>query len=364
MKRTGGNVLILTYNITLVNYLKLRLSEIREDFSWENIDVFHYHQFFRIRASECGLQVKYGSYEDVSFFDNSKNHKKYSAIFVDEVQDYTTQWLRIVMQNFLEPNGEFVVFGDPKQNVYHRPLDINGDIRLGVIGGVWNKELSTSRRFNNPRLASLATAFQSSFFKNQVTDNIKTDTDADNEFNFQTVNYIDLREKRSFDDLLNTIINIINDDSNGAKDFVLLSSYTKLLRNLDYSYRNRTGQATEITFVKKESLDKLKRIHNVVDEQHANWKFNKDYEALERIRKQQFTTDKRCLKISTIQSFKGWESLSVIVILDDNFLIDKSSYDLMAPETIYTAITRAKESLYIVNIGNDMYHDFFKNQSR
>ena len=36
----------------------------------------------------------------------------------------------------------------------------------------------------------------------------------------------------------------------------------------------------------------------------------------------------------------------------------------MAPDTIYTAITRAKESLYIVNIGNDMYHDFFKNQSR
>ena len=33
MKRTGGNILILTYNITLANYLKYRLSEIREDFS-------------------------------------------------------------------------------------------------------------------------------------------------------------------------------------------------------------------------------------------------------------------------------------------------------------------------------------------
>lgn len=35
MKRTGGDVLVLTYNITLANYLKFRLSEIREDFSWE-----------------------------------------------------------------------------------------------------------------------------------------------------------------------------------------------------------------------------------------------------------------------------------------------------------------------------------------
>ena len=50
---------------------------------------------------------------------------------LDEVQDYTTEWLRIVMQNFLMPDGEFVVFGDPKQNVYHRPIDSNGDIRNG-----------------------------------------------------------------------------------------------------------------------------------------------------------------------------------------------------------------------------------------
>lgn len=35
MKRTGSDVLVLTYNITLANYLKFRLSEIREDFSWE-----------------------------------------------------------------------------------------------------------------------------------------------------------------------------------------------------------------------------------------------------------------------------------------------------------------------------------------
>lgn len=45
MKRTGGNVLILTYNITLANYLKYRLSEIREDFSWGKIDIYPYHQF-------------------------------------------------------------------------------------------------------------------------------------------------------------------------------------------------------------------------------------------------------------------------------------------------------------------------------
>ena len=80
------------------------------------------------------------------------------------------------MQNFLiDPNGEIVVFGDPKQNVYHRPLDTNNDIRLGVIGGQWNKQLVTGRRFSNPRLAILATSFQSQFLPNLPTDVINTE---------------------------------------------------------------------------------------------------------------------------------------------------------------------------------------------
>ena len=364
LKRTGGDVLVLTYNITLANYLKFRLSEIREDFSWEKIDVYPYHQFFRIRAAECQLHVEFGSYQDETFFDNSRNHKKYSAVFVDEVQDYTTEWLRIIMQNFLlEPNGELVVFGDPKQNVYQRPLDTNGDIRLGVIGGQWNRQLSTSRRFTNPRLANLATAFQAQFMANLPTDNIAAENAMPNTLNFQILTYIDLRQNCSIDAIIANIINIITNDNNDARDFVVLASSTKLLRNIDFLYRQRTNEQTEITFISSESLERLKHIHQVTDERLANWKFNRDFEALERTRKQLFTTDKRCLKISTIQSFKGWESPSVIVILESDFALHNSSFRPMSPQTIYTAITRARESMYIINIGNDSYHNFFYNQA-
>ena len=364
LKRTGGDVLVLTYNITLANYLKYRLSEIREDFSWEKIDVYPYHQFFRIRAAECQLHVEFGSYQDETFFDNSRNHKKYSAVFVDEVQDYTTEWLRIIMQNFLlEPNGELVVFGDPKQNVYQRPLDTNGDIRLGVIGGQWNRQLTTCRRFTNPRLANLATAFQAQFMANLPTDNIATENAMPNTLNFQILTYIDLRQNSSIDAIISNIINIITNDNNEARDFVVLASSTKLLRNIDILYRQRTNEQTEITFISSESLERLKQIHQVTDERLANWKFNRDFEALERTRKQLFTTDKRCLKISTIQSFKGWESPSVIVILESDFALHNTSFRPMSPQTIYTAITRARESMYIINIGNDSYHNFFYNQT-
>ena len=364
MKRTGSDVLVLTYNITLANYLKFRLSEIREDFSWEKIDVYPYHQFFRIRAAECQLHVEFGSYQNEAFFDNSKSHKKYSAIFIDEVQDYTTEWLRIVMQNFLlESNGELVVFGDPKQNVYQRPLDTNGDIRLGVIGGQWNRQLTTSRRFTNPRLANLATAFQAQFMANLPVDNIATENAMSNTFNFQILTYIDLRQNNSFESIITNIINIISNDNNEARDFVVLASSTKLLRNIDILYRQRTNEQTEMTFISNETLERLKQIHQVTDEKAANWKFNRDFEAHERTRKQLFTTDKRCLKISTIQSFKGWESPSVIVILENDFVLHNATFHPMSPQTIYTAITRARENMYIINIDNDTYHNFFYNQT-
>ena len=366
MKRTGGDVLILTYNITLANYLKYRLSEIREDFSWDKIDIFNYHQFFKIRASECQFHVKFGSYEDLTFFEKANKQKRYSAIFVDEVQDYTTEWLRTIMQYFLAPNGEFVVFGDPKQNIYNRPLDSNKDIRLGVIGGEWNRQLNTGRRFTNPRLAKLATSFQSTFFPQLPNDTINTEADSNigNTFNFQIVNYYDLRADNSTDNLVAKLIDIIQSDTNEVRDFVVLASTIKLLRSIDYSYRQKTGEDTEVTFVSTERFDQLKQIHHVTDDNVASWKFKRDYDSLERTRKMLFTTDKRCLKISTIQSFKGWESPSVIVILEDNYQSRYTGFMPMSPENIYTAITRARENLYVINIGNDYYDQFFKTQSK
>lgn len=352
MKRTGGDVLVLTFNITLANYLKYRLSELREDFSWDKIDIYPYHQFFRIRATECQLHVDFGAYDRESFFDNATTHKRYSAIFVDEVQDYTTEWLRIVMRNFLLPNGEFVVFGDPKQNVYHRPTEEKtGDIKLGVIGGVWNKELNTGRRFTNPRLATLATTFQAQFLSNQSVDTINTTTGFENTLNFQIVTYYNMRGAFTMENLVSKLTEIIKNSNNEPKDFVVLASYSKLLQTIDSKYREITGEETEITFVSTEQYERLKKLHKVSDEHPASWKFNRDYEALGRTRKQLFTTDKRCLKISTIKSFKGWESPSVIIILDDN---------AMDPEMMYTAITRARENLYIINIDNQVYDKFFK----
>ena len=359
MKRTGGDVLVLTYNITLANYIKSRLSDLREDFSWGKIDIYPYHQFFKICASQCHLHVKIDSYEDLSFFEETPKHKYYSAIFVDEVQDYKTEWLKILMNNFLEPNGEFVVFGDPKQNLYHRPIDKQGDIRLGVIGGEWKKALTTGRRFTNPKLATIATAFQANFLSETGVNIVDSQTNHDNSINFQIVSYYDMRSNFSIEHLVSQVVDIIS--NNDAKEFVLLASSSKILREIDFSYRNITKKETEVTFVSKEQDEELKRIHGIIDDDTNNWKYERDYNAIGRARKQLFTTDKRCLKLATIKSFKGWESPAVICILEDEYNMGARSQ--MEPELVYTAITRARDSLYILNIGNYSYDEFFIKQS-
>ena len=357
LKRTGGKVLVLTYNITLVNYLKFRLSEIREDFSWENIDIYHYHQFFRIRASEYKLKVSFGSYDDISFFDNIPEHERYSAIFVDEVQDYTTEWLKIIMNNFLEPGGEFVVFGDPKQNIFKRPLDSNNDIRLGVITGEWNKQLASCVRFKNPWLSAFTSAFQKKFFPDAADDFTINSASTGNIFH--GIKYLDYRGNNSNDIIVEKIIQIIRESNHDTQDFALIASSIQLLRDIDYQYRQKTGETTEITFVSEERLDNLKSLFGVVDDDMAQYRFSKVYDAADRLRKQKFTTDKRCLKISTIQSFKGWESPSIILIIGED---DNASFR-MSPEVIYTALTRAREDIYIINLGNNQYDDFFRSQS-
>ena len=74
--------------------------------------------------------------------------------------------------------------------------------------------------------------------------------------------------------------------------------------------------------------------------------------------------DTNNLKLSTIHSFKGWEAPTVILFIESeegDLQKFKVPSNLDNPELIYTAITRARENLYIINLGNKKYDDFFKN---
>ena len=354
--RSGGEILILTFNITLANYMRMRVSQVRADFPWDKINIDYYHRFFRKFAHANNLHVHFASYDDPNFFENAQNIKKFDAILIDEVQDYQTSWLQLLRKYFLKEDGEFVVFGDPKQNIYHRPLDAKGDIRLGIIPGEWNHELDKSMRFANPALADLAMAFQKNLYDSMEQINVPNPTPKDGlQFNLLKYQNLELNNplevivKRLYD----ICIDFINTNSLSIQDVAIIAPQTELLRQIDYLYRKETGNATTVTFVKKESVEKISRQSSI-----ASYEFKRDYDRLEKVEKNRFTMATRNLKLSTIQSFKGWEAQTIICIIQDDAYSDDNI--ITSPELIYTGITRAKENLFVINLGVNKYHEFFK----
>lgn len=84
-------------------------------------------------------------------------------------------------------------------------------------------------------------------------------------------------------------------------------------------------------------------------------KVNKaNYEIIRRNKKIHFWMNCGMLKISTIHSFKGWESQAVFLIIEDK--TTKNEFD----ELLYTGFTRARENLVIINFGNEEYHKILK----
>ena len=362
--RTGKKVLVLTFNLSLVNYIKYRIGQVRADFSWDMFFIVNYHQLFIAEANNHGLKMNLASFEDTSFFERVANRiNKYATILIDEVQDYQTAWLNILNKYFLEPGGELVVFGDAKQNIYHRPLDQNGQIRIGFIPGEWNNSLNTGFRFNNPQLTSLAINFQKTFFPSLATDTIQQEA----MLSFDTcIKYFNVGKNVNPNVLDCNCRWVMQEFKINPKDVVILSQTCDVLRDLDYSYRLNTQCETMTTFESKEQYDKLKQVHQIVEENSPiTFRFRNDIKQIRRSKKIHFSMDATAVKLSTIHSYKGWESPTVILILEPEQGEEKKQYTIRpeenAPELIYTAITRCKENLFIINCGNEKYHNFFTN---
>ena len=61
------------------------------------------------------------------------------------------------------------------------------------------------------------------------------------------------------------------------------------------------------------------------------------------------------IKISTIHSFKGWESEVVFLLLEK-----KNEGDRSFDEILYTGLTRTRSNLIVINLGNTEYHEKMK----
>lgn len=358
--RTNKRILILTFNLSLKNYIHDRISEVKHGFSWSNFYITNYHQFIKSAAINLNLNIDSDkSYSDVTLFESVKcKINKYEVILIDEVQDYTTEWLEIITGYFLEPGGEFVVFGDEKQNIYNREMDENNEPIIKKIPGRWNKSLNVSRRFTS-EIGQLAVKFQQEFLsKKYAIDELEKIDVPSIDFDTKTIQYLNLGITANEMSIIQKYKELIKFHDLHPSDICFLSTRIRILRKIDYLIRHNLKEKTTTTFETEEYYHKL-----VKDRKQSNTlKYLKgDIEKIRRHKKNHFWMKTGTTKLSSIHSFKGWEvhTLFLIIEPEENNVDRNVRFD--TAELIYTGLTRAQINLFVVNLGNDYYDDFFKN---
>ena len=110
------------------------------------------------------------------------------------------------------------------------------------------------------------------------------------------------------------------------------------------------------TFETKEVYDRLLE----TCKGKVNSKFQEELDKVRANKKAHFTMISDRIKMSSIYSYKGWEAPCVILLI----LPEPEHSDALEnrPELIYTAITRARDNLFIINMDNSTYHNFFQSQ--
>ncbi len=354
-KRHHDHVLILTFNITLTSYIRDMISDVRESFRWKNFTIVNYHHFFNSMANNHGLHIKeLEDYKNEDFFDDVPI-TKYKAILIDEIQDYDLAWIKIIKKYFLEENGEFVVFGDEKQNIYDQETD-SDKFPVTTVGGAWNK-LNQSFRLSTI-IAELAEDFQSAFFKKKYEiDKIEIVDDKQQLLDFERNIIKQLPyESNNNEGLVKTIFEFIRANDIHPNNICILAQNIELLRNIDHIIRLKFNEKTLTTFETKEVYEYL--INQFANNEKVSR--SKMGELLEdkirqvrRVKKIGFRLNGGTIKLSTIHSFKGWEIPTLFLIIDSD-----------VDEVIYTAITRARHNIIIFNIKDSKYYEFFETRQR
>lgn len=357
-----NNVLILTFNITLKQLIRDKISHInyhsQSNVDINKIEITNYHNFFKAQLNNLCKDIEVPSptsisekelelffdrtYKNPSFFEGEETIR-YDSIFLDEIQDYEKEWITIIRDYFLVPKGEMVVFGDSSQNIYQRDetlLNKSDDDHLKKLPlrgfGRWEK-LTKSYRFDiaSPLVTSLV-QFQKKFLTNRHDDLEILETKAwQSQLRFDALLAYHFYDDNKINDMSLKIDNYIKKYKIVPNDVTIISSSINILDRInDFFIKN---EKTMTMFVTKEEREACK-LNDL-----------QDFEKIKGRKKHFFVQNSGLIKLSTIHSFKGMESKTVFCILNGH----------EEPEMVYTAITRAKENLVVFDKNNSIYANFF-----
>lgn len=358
-KRHGGQVLILTFNITLRHYICDTISRLQGGGDQQHFEVIHYLAFISTQLNNCGVDLdsKLGNLTsaeraDLDFiyglkvlFDNVDT-EKYHTILVDEVQDQRLEWIKLVRDCFLADDGEMVPFGDQSQNIYDRPSDSReSPIVLGF--GNWIRLTRSYRTEGDSNLIQLFRDFQLRHLIRKYADSevfpAVEGRAPQSSMRFYLLSYELYGESYDSAVILKKINRYIRDYERHPNDIAVVSSSVELLMPLNEALK--LSEKTKVMFEETAEIDALPR--------HVREQPSRLREEIDKIRRRKkcfFMQNSGLIKLSTIHSFKGLEAQTVFCILAPE---DEA-------EMVYTGITRAQRNLVVFDAAASRFRSFFE----
>lgn len=348
---TGRSVLVVCFNITLLNYLQDLA--VRHDFVpskiRRNVIFLNFHEWCR---RICRLSA-YEEYKEIwrhhfESFPDAKNDPKpalqkvvelvdrlyrerkppglctYDAILVDEGQDFSPDWWHVLRQA-LKPDGEMVLVADKTQDIYGTAGRWTDDAMRGCgFTGMWS-ELHGSYRLPKP-VIPFVTRFAEDFLRGEMDLPIAVQIELE-------IDECGLRW-----------IHVEHGESEANVCFIELE---RIMRTLPQN--TAMADLTFISSSEKIGHQVVKMLQNKnVQVAHT---FNEDLGASRRQKRAFFQGDAR-VKATTIHSYKGWEGKLLVVFIGS----------IECPEDkamLYTAMTRLRKdqqqcALTVVSTCNEL----------
>lgn len=309
--KENKKVLILTYNITLRSYIKDLCSQ---QYGPDNrtkinhyLTVNHYHGFLKSFFSANG--VKIDSYEEeyitVKLLNILKTYphpklSEFDYILIDEGQDFKNNWV-LNMKHYFTGKGEFIVFYDKDQDLYERfkeKIWIEDPEQIAQIGfkgppGFLKESLRIPTKVID-KITQLNRHFQTNSNNILSSKSEYSNKKLSNPSEHEDTLWYNLSSSTIQKQVQQVLI-----EYNNLEQFFTQDDITILT----------TNENTGVEIVKALEADG-KKVTHVYDLNK-----NKDLDK-RRGEKWKFYGGTGRVKVSSIHSFKGWESPSIIFVFD------------------------------------------------
>ena len=299
---TGRQVLVLSFNVTLSNYLRTlvnaRCQEYGANPTLVTVTSFHglCHRIVDDAERAGFVSTCPPGHDD---FDalmikaeqalNAGTGPRFDAVLIDEGQDFTLEWWNLLRHHIVRPDGEMLLVADPTQDVYEKQAWTDNERMLGAgFSGPWT-ELKGSYRMPGD-IVPIANAFAQRY----------------------------LTGERLSGEVLGDHDDVVQRSSTTQRHWSNIDRICDLGKSIGQEVvrllaENPTLSPRDIVFLCESHNDGVDAVAEIEAAGHAVHHIFSNHKPARPMRKRRFWPDADGVKGCTVHSFKGWETPALVM---------------------------------------------------